>query len=103
MQCVRCSLDRQEQTQHTTCFHVVSQLGLACRGRTRFAARRSPAATPQKKVAALSNAAGIGGGSFFVPLYVVLGMNLKVATGLSQASIAGGSIEVLVEARNECS
>ncbi|KAK9846325.1 hypothetical protein WJX81_001511 [Elliptochloris bilobata] len=44
-------------------------------------------------VSALANAAGVGGGAFFVPLFqVVLGLTIKEATVLSQAAIAGGAL-----------
>ena len=44
-------------------------------------------------VAALSNAAGVGGGAIFVPLFVaLLAFPVKEATALSQAVITGGAL-----------
>ncbi|KAL4443802.1 hypothetical protein ABPG75_011539 [Micractinium tetrahymenae] len=44
-------------------------------------------------VSALSNAAGVGGGAIFVPLFnVLLLFPIKLATALSQAAIAGGAL-----------
>lgn len=45
------------------------------------------------QVSALSNAAGVGGGAIFVPLFnVLLGFPIKTAAALSQAVICGGAI-----------
>eukprot|EP01025_Chloroclados_australasicus_P003060 TRINITY_DN10705_c0_g3_i5.p1 TRINITY_DN10705_c0_g3~~TRINITY_DN10705_c0_g3_i5.p1 ORF type:complete len:587 (+),score=69.70 TRINITY_DN10705_c0_g3_i5:168-1928(+) len=44
-------------------------------------------------VAAVANAAGIGGGAFFVPLFnVLVGFSMKSSTGLSQVVVTGGAI-----------
>lgn len=43
-------------------------------------------------MAALSNAAGVGGGAVFVPLFcILLSMDIKAASALSQAAIAAGA------------
>ncbi|KAK9820574.1 hypothetical protein WJX72_011784 [[Myrmecia] bisecta] len=48
-------------------------------------------------VAALANAAGVGGGAAMVPLFnVMLGFGLKASTALAQAAITGGSIASVV-------
>ncbi len=45
------------------------------------------------QVSALSNAAGVGGGAIFVPLFnVLLQFPIKAATALSQAVITGGAL-----------
>lgn len=50
-----------------------------------------PSHAPQ--IAALSNAAGVGGGAIFVPLFaVLLGFSVKLSTALSQAVITGGAL-----------
>lgn len=44
-------------------------------------------------VAGISLAAGVGGGGLFVPLLmIVLGLNSKIATSLSQAALFGGAL-----------
>lgn len=49
-------------------------------------------APPPLQVAALSNAAGVGGGAVFVPLFcILLSMDIKAASALSQAAIAAGA------------
>lgn len=42
--------------------------------------------------ASLANAAGVGGGGMFVPMFSMLGFDTKTATALSQAMITGGSL-----------
>jgi uncharacterized membrane protein YfcA len=45
------------------------------------------------QVSALSNAAGVGGGALFVPLFTVaLRLSIKQAAALSQAVISGGAL-----------
>ena len=52
-----------------------------------------PVCPPPTQVSALSNAAGVGGGALFVPLFnALLGLPIKGATALSQAVITGGAL-----------
>lgn len=65
------------------CMHLLA----ACR----ITSSRSPSVPWQ--VSALSNAAGVGGGAIFVPLFnVLLLFPIKAATALSQAVITGGAL-----------